>query len=173
MLSFKFSVIINAFFISLAGYYHLETKENTTALIKGIGLGNIIISILCFGISQGLNGALETLVSQAYGASLNLKETERFRDEMRKLCGQYLNIARLVNTLFMIAPTAILALFADEILITFFKQDAYISELAIQYCILCMPGVWAMTQFDATKRFLSAQNHGGIPMVTQFITGGI
>ena len=173
MLSFKFSVIINAFFISLAGYYHLDTKENTTALIKGIGLGNIIISILCFGISQGLNGALETLVSQAYGASLNLKETERFRDEMRKLCGQYLNIARLVNTLFMIVPTAILALFADEILITFFKQDAYVSELAIQYCILCMPGVWAMTQFDATKRFLSAQNHGGIPMVTQFITGGI
>jgi Na+-driven multidrug efflux pump len=92
---------------------------------------------------------------------------------MRKLCGQYLNIARLVNTLFMIAPTAILALFADEILITFFKQDAYVSELAIQYCILCMPGVWAMTQFDATKRFLSAQNHGGIPMVTQFITAGI
>jgi Na+-driven multidrug efflux pump len=54
-------------------------------------------------------------------------------------------MARLVNTLFMIFPTAILALFADEILITFFKQNAYVSEIAIQYCIICMPGVWAMT----------------------------
>jgi Na+-driven multidrug efflux pump len=33
-----------------------------------------------------------------------------------------------------------------------------------------MPGVWAMTQFDATKRFLSAQNHGGMPMMTQIVT---
>lgn len=63
MLSFKFTVIINAFFISLAGYYEIETKENTTNIIKGIGLGNIILNILCFAESQGLNGALETLVS--------------------------------------------------------------------------------------------------------------
>ena len=87
MLSFKFSPIINAFFVSLAGYYNIDTKDNTTALIKGIGLGNIIISILCLGISQGLNGALETLVSQAFGASKNLKEPVYFRDEMRRLCG--------------------------------------------------------------------------------------
>lgn len=33
-----------------------------------------------------------------------------------------------------------------------------------------MPGVWAMTQFDATKRFLSAQNHGVMPMITQIVT---
>jgi hypothetical protein len=63
MLSFKFTVIINAFFISLAGYNEIETIENTTQIIKGIGLGNIILNILCFAISQGLNGGLETLVS--------------------------------------------------------------------------------------------------------------
>jgi hypothetical protein len=60
-----------------------------------------------------------------------MKESIYFRDEMRRLCGQYLNMARLVNTIFMIIPTAILALFADEILITFFKQNAYVSEIAI------------------------------------------
>jgi Na+-driven multidrug efflux pump len=65
-------------------------------------------------------------------------------------------MARLVNTLVMIFMTVLLFLFADEILITFFKQNAFVSEIAIQYCIICMPGIWAMTQFDATKRFLSA-----------------
>jgi len=71
MVSFKFTVIINAFFLSLAGYYRIETLENTTNIIKGIGLGNMILNTLCFAISQGLNGSLETLVSQAYGASQN------------------------------------------------------------------------------------------------------
>lgn len=71
MLSFKFTVIINAFFISLAGYYEIETIENTTSIIKGIGLANIIMNILCYAVSQGLNGSLETLVAQAHGASNN------------------------------------------------------------------------------------------------------
>jgi MATE family multidrug resistance protein len=170
MLMFKVPLIINAFFISLAGYYGIESFEDTQAIIKGIGLGNIIISILCFGISFGLNSSLETVVAYAYGCSMNLRETDRYRVEMRRNCGLYLNIARLVNTMFMIFPTAILFLFMDEILITFFKQNAFVSETAIQYCIIIMPGVWAMTQFDATKKFLSAQKHGSIPLMTQLFT---
>ena len=51
MISFKFTVIINAFFLSLAGYYRIETHENTTNIIKGLGLGNMILNILCFAIS--------------------------------------------------------------------------------------------------------------------------
>lgn len=51
MLTFKFTVIINAFFISLAGYYEIETIENTTSIIKGIGLANILMNILCFAVS--------------------------------------------------------------------------------------------------------------------------
>lgn len=63
MILFKFIVIIDAFFLQLAGYYRIETAENTTNIIKGIGLGNMILNILCFAISMGLNGALETLVA--------------------------------------------------------------------------------------------------------------
>jgi Na+-driven multidrug efflux pump len=33
-----------------------------------------------------------------------------------------------------------------------------------------MPGVWAMTQFDATKRFLSAVKLGSIPLIVQYFT---
>ena len=69
MTSYKFTVLINAFFISLAGFYFkIETKENTISIIKGIGLGNMIMNILCFDICLGINGALETLISQAFGA---------------------------------------------------------------------------------------------------------
>lgn len=71
MVSFKFTVIINAFFISLAGYSNIDTVENTDTIIKAIGLANIILNVLCFSIIQGMNGSLETLVSQAYGASGN------------------------------------------------------------------------------------------------------
>ena len=64
MLSYKFTVFINAFFVSLAGFYFsIESKENTVQLIKGIGLGNMVLNVLCFDICLGLNGALETLIS--------------------------------------------------------------------------------------------------------------
>lgn len=122
MLSYKSTVFINAFFLSLAGFYfHFETKENTISIIKGIGLGNMIMNVLCFDVCLGMNGAIETLISQAYGASKKVNGPPAFQQEMRLLCGKYLNLARLVNTVFMILPTVILFLFADEILITFFK----------------------------------------------------
>jgi hypothetical protein len=38
-------------------------------LIAGIGLGNMLINVLAFAILEGLNGALETIVSSSYGAS--------------------------------------------------------------------------------------------------------
>ena len=41
-------------------------------LIAGVGMGNMIINILAFAIIFGLNGALETLISQSYGASHRL-----------------------------------------------------------------------------------------------------
>ena len=41
---------------------------NDPALLAGVGVGNMLINVLCFAIIQGLNGALETLVSQSYGA---------------------------------------------------------------------------------------------------------
>ena len=79
-------------------------------------------------------------------------------------------MTRLVCSFFMIFPTLILFLFGHEILITFFKQNAVVSEIAIQYCIICTPGVWAMTQYDATRRFLAAQKYGAISMWTQVAT---
>ena len=33
------------------------------ALLAGVGMGNMLVNVLCFAVVQGLNGALETLVS--------------------------------------------------------------------------------------------------------------
>jgi Na+-driven multidrug efflux pump len=54
-------------------------------------------------------------------------------------------MARLVNTLFLLLPTAFLLLFLDEVLITFFHQNSLVSEYAVQYAIISMPGIWAMS----------------------------
>lgn len=164
------TVIINVFFISLAGYYGIETFENTQATIKGIGLGSIIINVFFFGVSSGLNGGLETLVAYAYACSENVKESDLYRIEMKRQCGNYLNIARLINSILMVCVTVVLILFADEILITFFKQNAFVSEIAIQYSIICLPGIWSLTQFDATKKYLSALKLSKIPILTQLLT---
>ena len=36
---------------------------NESELLAGVGMGNMLINVLCFAIIFGLNGALETLVS--------------------------------------------------------------------------------------------------------------
>lgn len=65
----RLTAFVNVFFISLAGYYHIETFENTQAIIKGIGLANIITYLMCYSVSFGLNGALETLISFTLGCA--------------------------------------------------------------------------------------------------------
>jgi multidrug resistance protein, MATE family len=57
---------------------------NKAELLAGVGVGNMFQNFCGLSIIIGLNGALETLVSQAYGAG-NLG-----------LCGIYLNRGRFV-----------------------------------------------------------------------------
>ena len=40
---------------------------NDPVALGGVGLGNLLINVICFTIGMGLNGALDTLVSQAHG----------------------------------------------------------------------------------------------------------
>lgn len=79
---------------------HLNDPE----LLAGISLGNIIISMFCISIYLGMNGALETLISQAYGYG-NLS-----------VCTIYLNRGRTIMMLTFI-PISILLTKADSILI--------------------------------------------------------
>ena len=54
MFFYMFVQLINTYYIG-----HLDEP----ALIAGVGMGNMLINVLAFAIMQGLNGALETLIS--------------------------------------------------------------------------------------------------------------
>lgn len=73
-------------------------------LLAGVGLGAMLLNVCCFAVTQGLNGTLETYVSQSYGAG------------DFKMCGIYLNRARTMLVVILI-PVALAFLWADVILI--------------------------------------------------------
>jgi MATE family multidrug resistance protein len=67
-------------------------------LLAGVGLGNLYVNIFCQSIILGLNGAVATLASQAYGSG-NLEKV-----------GLYLNRGRLVAFIAFIPITVVLLL---------------------------------------------------------------
>ena len=147
MLLYLMVMLTNTYFVG---------NLNEPRLLAGVGMGNMLINVLCFAVTQGLNGALETLVSQSYGA-------RKF-----EACGIYLNRGKVVSTMIMI-PIVIIYLLSDKILIAL-DQDPAISIIARRYCCILIPGIWAQSMFDATRKFLSAQFEIWIPLYIQFVT---
>ena len=49
-------------FVQLINTYYIG-HTNDSSLIAGVGMGNMLINVLAFAVMQGLNGALETLIS--------------------------------------------------------------------------------------------------------------
>lgn len=61
-----------------------------TEIMAGVGMGYVMVGTFCIAFCFGLNGTLESKVSQAYG------------NEHYKECGQWLNKGRVINTLVML-----------------------------------------------------------------------
>lgn len=101
---------------------------NDATLIAGVGMGNMLINVLAFAIMQGLNGALETLVSRSYGLSNDVTKLEEFRKSMRRECGVLHNKGRFVVSVVMI-PIIIIFATSDKILIAM-GQDPGVSKIA-------------------------------------------
>ena len=78
-------------------------KLNDAHKLAGLGLGSSMLYCLNLYIIMGMNGALETLVAQAYGAG------------QLHLCGVYLNRARVINTVIFV-PLLFILLFTKPIL---------------------------------------------------------
>lgn len=127
-------------------------------------MGNMLINVLAYSIMQGLNGAIETLVSQAFGASKNEIRGEKYCLGMKRTCGQTFNRGRFIVTAVMV-PIIIIFALSDRILVGL-GQDPEVSHISRVYVTILIPGVWALGQFDATKRFLSAQYITDIPVWT-------
>ena len=95
MLVYLMVMLVNTYFIG-----HLDNP----ALLAGVGMGNMLINVLCFAVVQGLNGALETFISHAFGAS------------DYKTCGILLNRGKLVASFVMI-PLIIIYIESENILV--------------------------------------------------------
>ena len=100
---------------------------NDPVKLSGMGIGNLVVSLVSIGPYWGLNGALETLVSQTSGGR-NIQ-----------LCGIYLHRGRIIN-FFCFIPMVILYLFSFQILIAL-GQDPEVSATAYLYILTNMPSV--------------------------------
>ena len=102
---------------------------NDPVVLASVGLGGMMVNVLAFAITQGLNGALEYYVSNSFGMK-HYKE-----------CGQWLNRGKLVATIALL-PVFFVFFNAEPILLKL-GQDPEISHFACQYLRLVMPGIWA------------------------------
>ena len=78
-------------------------KMGDASKLAGLGLGNTVLWSVSLYVIMGMNGALETLASQAFGA------------KKLHLCGQYLNRAWVINTVILV-PLFVLLCFSIPIL---------------------------------------------------------
>jgi MATE family multidrug resistance protein len=95
--------------------------------------------MLVFAIFTGMNGAIESLVSVAYG-----------REEYKQ-CGLHLQSSRIINTVFLI-PIIIVLLFTKYILVAM-GMNVEVATYAQEYLIYAIPGLWAMMLLDSARRF--------------------
>ena len=116
MIFFQMVQLMNIFYVG----------QVSSDLLAGVGLGNMLLNVLVFAVTMGLNGTIESFVSWSYGQG----------DYM--MCGTHLNRAKIIVTCVVI-PVIILFLFMDNILIGL-KQDPEIAAIARDYCVWTIPG---------------------------------
>ena len=147
--------MISCFFMQLI--YTINTmyagKMGDATKIAGLGMGTSFLECVTLCTLIGMNGAVETLVSHAFGAG------------QIRLCGAYLNRGRVINTAIFI-PLALILCFSKPMLI-FMGQDPLVAQYAQTYILVNLPGVYFMGQFDLAKRFLNCLRITWVPMVAQ------
>ncbi|CAI2367045.1 unnamed protein product [Moneuplotes crassus] len=129
---------------------------NDPTLMAGLGLGTLMINVIGISISTGLCGGIDTLVSQCHG------QKNYYR------CGVNLNRCRVLMLLVFI-PQAVIFFYTDKILEAV-GQDPKVSEAALDYTKVLIPGVLVFNLFEATRRFLNAQLVFALPSKIQFST---
>lgn len=122
--------------ILIANYGNIED-------IAGVGLGVMLINMFIYGVYEGLNGAIDTLVSQGYGA----------KDYY--LCNVIFNKARMINTLLFI-PIAV-TLYYSDIILEMLSQPVNVSIHSQIYVLHQIPGLFILMHFQTLKRYLQAQ----------------
>jgi MATE family multidrug resistance protein len=126
---------------------------NDAKLLAGVGMGNLIVSVFGISLFIGLNGALETLVSQAFG------------NNNMKLCGIYLNRGRFMLLLLNIPIVYILC--NAEAILLLLKQDPRVCSNAQRYIYSYIPALVLNGLNDSQRRFLNMMELTRIPLICQ------
>lgn len=95
--------LIGSQFITLMNIYFIG-NYNDPKLLAGVGLGTMIFNVFGLAVILGLNGSIETFVSQDFGRG------------NKPQCGQTLNRARIIIAL-MLLPAILIFLFSEILLI--------------------------------------------------------
>ena len=118
-----------------AGRFNDETK------LAGVGLGCTMNHMLGLCIIYGLSNALDTLISQAYGAG-NLT-----------LCGVYINRARVITSIVFIPVT--LALMSTKPILLFLGQEPATVDVASTYTKSMIPAIYLLNLVNIQEKLLN------------------
>jgi len=111
--------------------------------VAGVGLGVMFINMFVYGTFEGLNGAIDTLVSQSFGAG-------DYRG-----CNLVYNRATVINSILFL-PISLILIFSKQILISL-GQDEIAAATAQKFLILQIPGLFCFIHVDVVRRYLQAQ----------------
>lgn len=123
----------------------LGSKEMTAAM----GLALVLQALGPLSMALGMNGAMEPVVSQAFGAG-NLDA-----------CSVQFNKNRFAVTVLMI-PMSVVLLFTEQILVAA-NQDKKTSEYAGILVRHYIPGIYIKMLMDGYKRYLNCFQRSSIP----------
>lgn len=127
--------IINTAFVGRAG---------SEAQLAAVGLGNMMKNCVAITVCWGICGAMDALVSQAYGAGQHDR------------CCHHLQRARILVTMQLVWMVPVLW-YSEELLLAI-RQDPEVAHHAALYIRATIPGLFAFFQFEATRKFLINRN---------------
>lgn len=114
-----------------------------SSVVAGAGLAVMFINMFVYGVFEGLNGAIDTLASQAYGASDYYT------------CNLIYNRARFLNSLLFIPVATLLA--SSKQVLDMMGQPEAVSENTQRFLFYQLPGLFTVMHFDTMRRYLQTQ----------------
>ncbi|CAE7263011.1 slc47a1 [Symbiodinium natans] len=131
-------------------------KTSSAASLAAVGLGNMMQNCLGLSIGWGILAALDSFVSQAYGAGNQEVACAHFQR------GRFIATLQLV----WIIPT----LLSSERLLLSLGQGAEVSMLASHYNRATAPALFCLFQYQALAKFLQNQCITTPPLIINIFT---
>lgn len=121
-----------------------QNNEEEKLWIAATALGETLYKCIAVFTGLGLNSALDTLCSQAYGAKVT------------DLLGVYLQTSMILTSLLSFATGVILL--NCEVILLAIGQPAEVANLAGVWCFYVLPGLPFRLYFDSLRRVMQAQH---------------